>query len=353
MARSIHVWNAHLRIPWLIVAVATMLMLASPGTTIAESIAGRSPTTMNSSTMATDATPEPGTGSGLGLEPPHVPETGAYLGAWINPGHLVKQKDMPGAAALKQLPAFAQAVGKVPAIMNLYAPWSTPLPTATLQAIAAQGAIPLLSWGCASTAAVTAGSDDARITAYAQGLKDFGHPVFLRWFWEMNIPQQWKGSDCLGSGGSDGYIAAWKHVWTIFHQVGATNVAFVWCPGVSTGIPGMAAYFPGPSFVDWIGVDGYDRKSQGHAAFANVFGDWYSAYAGFGKPLMIAETGALPNDQVAFLQGIQSALPGQFPAIKAVVYFDAPGPHGQWQLVGDGLAAFRTLAADPYFLPKP
>jgi beta-mannanase len=115
----------------------------------------------------------------------------------------------------------------------------------------------------------------------------------------------------------------------------------------------MAKYFPGPSYVDWIAADGYDRKRAGEQAFAAVFGPWYSAYSGYGKPMMIAETGALANNQAGYLRGIQTLLPSQFQSIKAVVYFDAKGPAADWQLVGSGLQAFQQLAADPYFATKP
>ena len=37
----------------------------------------------------------------------------------------------------------------------------------------------MISWGCASTAAITAGQEDWVITAYAQALKAFGHPVLF------------------------------------------------------------------------------------------------------------------------------------------------------------------------------
>ena len=275
--------------------------------------------------------------------PPKVPRTGAYLGAWVNP---VKSE---GEAA--QVSAFAQATGSGPAVLSLFTSWNKPAPISSLTSIVAQGAIPLVAWGCASTAAVNAGRDDALITKYAESLKSFAHPVFLRWFWEMNLPVR-KDVTCIGGDGPSGFVSAWRHVWGIFHQVGATNVALVWCPGVGSDPARMADYFPGASYVDWIAADGYDRKSLGLAAFNDTFGAWYNAYAGYGKPLMIAETGALAKDQSAYLGGIGLSMSTQFPAIKALVYFDAAGPAGAWQLVGNGLDAYRALGQDAYFRVK-
>ena len=219
-----------------------------------------------------------------------------------------------------------------------------------MQEIVDQGSIPLVSWGCAPTAAVDSGQYDQLITSYAMALKSFGHPVLLRWFWEMNLTVA-KDVACIGSNGPAGFVSAWIHIWNIFHQVGATNVSFVWCPGISGGVAESAQYFPGAAYVDWIGVDGYDRKGEGAGGFAQIFGAWYSAYAGYGRPLMIGETGAIATDQAAYLQGIGSALPSQFPDIKALVYFDAPGPADLWVLTPDGLQAYRQLASSSYFVP--
>ncbi len=249
---------------------------------------------------------------------------------------------------LDQLPSFKSATGSAPAILSVYTPWTFPAPIANLEGIVSEGAIPLIAWGCASTAAINSGQYDQLIMSYADSLRAFGHPVFLRWFWEMNLSVA-KDAACIGSGGPSGFVAAWRRVWTIFHQARATNVSFVWCPGISGGLTGMAAFFPGANYVDWIGVDGYDRQRNGQQSFADIFGAWYSAYVSYNKPMMIGETGAMANGQTLYIQGIGSSLPTQFPKIKALVYFDARGPAAPWQLTGNGLEAFHELAANPYF----
>jgi beta-mannanase len=174
--------------------------------------------------------------------------------------------------------------------------------------------------------------------------------VLLRWFWEMNLSVP-KDVQCLGSGGPTGFVSAWIHIWNIFHQVGATNVSFVWNPGVTGGVAQMAPFFPGAAYTDWIGADGYDRKDQGAAGFGQVFGPWYAAYSGYAKPMMIGETAATASDQASYLQGIAGTLPSQFPLVKALVYFDAQGPAASWVLTPEGLQAYRQLASSSYFSP--
>lgn len=234
------------------------------------------------------------------------------------------------------------ATGRPLAILHVYAPWRRPAPVGDLQTVSGNGSIPLLDWGCADNgAAVSTGVDDAQITAYAQALKSFGKPVFLRWCWEMNL-----AASHPMVGGPTGFVSAWQHIWTIFHQAGATNVAFVWCPAVTGHDP--AAYYPGDSYVDWLGIDGYDRS--GSATFADLFSGYYQQWVDHGKPMMVGETGARAPSQVAFIESIAADMP-TLPEFKAVVYFDAAGPAGSWQLQADGLRAFGTLARDPYFNP--
>jgi beta-mannanase len=237
--------------------------------------------------------------------------------------------------------------GYHPAILHVYTRFKAPVPLDTLNSITATGAVPLIDWGCQNLQSIVSGQFDSVIQQYAQTLKSYGKPVFLRWYWEFN-QNMLSGQPCGGYGDPSAFVAAWQHIWTIFHDTGASNVAFVWCPGLMGG--NFAAYYPGDQYVDWIGIDGYDRSYKGTTAgdFAGIFGSFYNEWAGHGKPIMVAETGAIPTQQPQYLQSIQSQAPSM-PLIKAIVYFDAVGPAADWSLQGPGASAFQTLAADPYF----
>jgi beta-mannanase len=145
-------------------------------------------------------------------------------------------------------------------------------------------------------------------------------------------------------------VAAWRRVVGIFRDVGARNVAFVWCPSTDAG--NWRAYYPGADLVDWIGVDGYVRSADPAAAtsaFDRVFGTFYDEYAGEGRPIMVAETGALPGAQGPYLSSLTTVIPQRFPLVRALAYFDAPGPRGAWSLDGDGRRAFAALAQSAQF----
>ena len=105
-----------------------------------------------------------------------------------------------------------------------------------------------------------AGTYDAYIREFAEEARDWGHPFFLRFNWEMNgdwFP--W----CEGvHGNAPGeYVAAWRHVHDIFTAVGATNATWVWCPYADTEKrlrADLRSLYPGDAYVDWTCLDGYN-----------------------------------------------------------------------------------------------
>jgi hypothetical protein len=328
---------------------------ATPKITTPTSTAPTAPVTSPSETSPTQ-TSAPATSTALA--PPPVPVTGAYLGAYVDPGTAGGTKGT--AAETSVLPVFNQQIGKSVGIVHVYTPWREAAPIAEVSAISANGGIAMLDWGCGDAdTSVAAGADDSTITAFAQALKTYGKPVFLRWFWEMNFlagqaknpdsPTNVRLNTCISSGGAAGYVAAWQHIWNVFQQVGATNVAFVWCPGLD-GAAAPSMFYPGNQYVNWIAVDAYDRNHSGASAFSSLFSSFYQQWSPNGKPIMIGETGATSVDQVAYLQGMLAAMPS-FPDIKAVVYFDAVGPAGNWTLAGAGLTEFSDLLNSPTFQP--
>ena len=273
--------------------------------------------------------------------PPAVPAHGAYLGAWLHPTPAAAGQS---AFAVQQasIGTVLAATGRPLGLLHVYARWGRPAPVSQLRAVVGDGSVPILDWGCGSdVTSLASGVDDSAITAYAEALKGFGGPVFLRWCWEMNL---------VGLhphvGGPAGFVSAWDHIRTLFRNAGASNVSFVWCPGLRGADP--APYFPGASEVDWIGVDVYSRTAS--QTFGSLFGAFVRAWQGEGKPLMVAETGAAGANQPAYIDSIGADAPA-LPAVKAVVYFDAPGPANAWQFTPAGLQAFGRLAAAPYFRP--
>jgi hypothetical protein len=411
----------------LIILLATATILAAVGVALPSLIGGSTNATKhqaagNATHIAhAKLTFAPVTQPGS-LAPPAIPPSGEdYLGAWVQPnttpGAYISDPKIETEEA--DLGEFQAQFGRPLGLVHVYQDWDEPVSNSLLDAISSTGAIPVIDWSCGSvsgsavtTSDVAAGDDDAQIISFAQQLKAYGKPVFLRWLWEPNLDSSGLRQECLHTAGNteaqDGanYVAAWQRIWNIFkgsgaNSVGATNVAFVWNPGLAGDISTATLddLWPGTQYVDWIGIDGYSRPYQQQdncvppePNFAQMFAtpsnsncanpvNLYTTltstapFAGPNGntplPLMIGETGALnpngnPNHQTAFLEGSAGSIlsdfqAGDFPDIKAVNYYDGTNPDfadEPWTLdpqvesggsPPSGFDAFAILGASPIF----
>ena len=100
----------------------------------------------------------------------------------------------------------------------------------------AQKKLPLVTWEPHEPLdEIIAGTHDDIFHMRAQGARDLGVDILLRWGHEMNGNwYPWAGANNGGaSGGPAKYIAAYRHVHDLFVADGATNVYWVWCPLVA------------------------------------------------------------------------------------------------------------------------
>jgi hypothetical protein len=211
------------------------------------------------------------------------------------------------------------------------------------------GTIPMVSWGVnLQDGAITDGSQDAYLRAQAKAVVTYKKPVFIRLDWEMN--GSWYPEWSQPAVSPSAYIAAWRHIWTIFHQAGATNAAFVWCPNVGElGGTAWTAWYPGSAYVDWVGLDAYPESSSLTADVSGTGG--LDALAQFaeqsGKPAMLAEwaPGDPTQDPEATFDAV-FAWAARYPdAVKALVYFNFGSPQRDDLLADDptGAARMRQL----------
>jgi len=309
--------------------------------------------------------------------PPAFPGEGkgVYLGAFVRPNYET---------------ALDNGAERKMAVLHYYSSWDLPAPISSLRLISKYGAVPLLDWACGDETTtngqpqgdngdlnIVSGLDNEMIFKYAQALAKYRKPVFLRWYWEMNLQDPThedngcdgsgtSGTNCVLSGGrvnltpAQCFQAAWAHIWLIFHgQIGpihghtvdASNVAFVWCPSVD--VDDWAEYWPGLSFVDWICADGYS-PSPVDPSFASLFGPIYNwaLQTDPAAPFMVGETGSGGGPvhssqgtvQETYLSGAVQAIVNGYQGqaamsnVQALVYFDAVGksnpnnPQQDWTL---------------------
>jgi Glycosyl hydrolase family 26 len=285
-----------------------------------------------------------------------IPARGALLGAWVKP-----TAGFTDSGQEAGILSFEHAVGRKLAINSLYTTWSDPMPAALASWDLRGGRVPMITWAGASSAVIASGADDAQIRAAALGLKAVGGPVLLRYFPEMDYSFQAKTAGTPAQ-----YIAAWRHLHDIFASVGAANVHWVWCPSAIGFATGSAQrFYPGDSYVDWIGADGYnwapELKGTTWRSFATIFSAFYQWGEHEAKPLLVGEFGAVegkPGEKAEWLRQVGQELSAQFPRIKAIIYFNSIhenfGLQFDWKVTSSpsALAGFRALAMDPYLAAR-
>jgi len=288
-----------------------------------------------------------------------VPARGAYFGAYISYGSHWQGTG----AALGAVTRFEQAIGRRVAIDNRFYGWTQPFPTSLEAHDVGAGRIPMITWKAPRLGAILDGSQDSLILARARAVRKFGSPLFIRWAWEMNGNwAEWAGVNNQTPGRHDGaqrYILAWRHVHDLFARVGATNVSWVWAPNAES-VPraswnSIAAYYPGDSYVDWVGFSAYNwGKSRGWShwsSFRSLVSRMYAHWS-LRKPLMVAETSSVGSGakKAHWLAGAAVALEHSFPRLRAVVVFQQ-SPN--WNLTAPvrALRALRALAHAPSLAP--
>jgi len=302
-----------------------------------------------------------------------VAPAGVMLGAHIDNERAQNSKS--------DFTAFESTIGRKLAIDNDFQDWAEFPKVERVKWDVANGRMTMLSWriifhrynpagGCATAEAITAGTYDAQLKQQATAAKALGVPILVRFNYEMTNNEEnacftgFKPKQNPSVAGSK-YIAAWKHVVDRFRAVGATNVKWVWAPGHHAYEGGLwRMFYPGADYVDWIGVDDYN-KGDTPASFATDPGilAFYAATSSMGKPLIVAETGAVndpgkhPDAQTLWITTAHAFLKTH-PAVKAFVYWNTRGRFARdhqryggsgYTLQGPGLAAFKAMADDPYF----
>jgi mannan endo-1,4-beta-mannosidase len=147
-----------------------------------------------------------------------------------------------------------------------------------------------------SLAGIAAGKYDAYLFEYAEAVRAYRHPVIVSFGHEMN--GTWYTWGYKNTSPAT-FVAAWRHVVKTFRALGANNVTWLWTVNIINDTPGgniprPNPWWPGSSYVTWVGIDGYYLKPNWQ--FAPLFGPTIAAVHGLtGDPILIAETGAIPT----------------------------------------------------------
>lgn len=169
-----------------------------------------------------------------------------------------------------------------------------------------------------------------------------------------------------GLGSPADFIAAYRHVWSIFRAQGVTNVKWVWqmtaysFKAKPSDRRYAANWYPGDGYVDVVGADGYNwRNCDGHnGAWTPMsgFADPVLAFAkAHGKTVSLPEFGA-PQDsrRAAWLQDATSYMAAHKGQLSSAFYFNRGAAHPangcSWLLNRQSeFDAFRSAATNPNF----
>jgi mannan endo-1,4-beta-mannosidase len=240
--------------------------------------------------------------------------------------------------------AFTATTGIRPRVVVYYSGWLEPFEAKFASEVVKHGAVPLVQIDPTrvSVAAIAAGRYDAHLRSYATAVKAFGPPVILSFGHEMNGSWYSWG---YGHTAPSVFVAAWRHIVTVFRAVGARNVIWLWTINVDQcrcRIGSPARWWPGPRYVTWVGIDGYYYKPS--FTFAPLFGPTIKIVRALTiDPILISETGASAAVQPAKIADLFAGVRAY--GLLGFVWFDA-NRRQDWRISGPAAsAAFRRGAA--------
>lgn len=247
--------------------------------------------------------------------------------------------------------AFTHAAGVKPTLVLYYSGWLESFKESFAMAVSNNGAVPLVQIDPkdVSLKAIASGDYDEYLSGYAKSVRAYRRPVILSFGHEMN--GYWYSWGYRNTPPAV-FVAAWRHIVSLFRSVGARNVTWMWTINTihkRANVPSPGPWWPGASYVNWVGIDGYYFTSSN--TFAPTFGPTIAAVRVLTHdPILIAETAAPSGaNQAAKVSDLFTGI--HLYGLLGLVWFDAV--HTQdWRLTGHAaMAAFRR-GAEMYHRPS-
>jgi mannan endo-1,4-beta-mannosidase len=236
--------------------------------------------------------------------------------------------------------SFVSSTRVHPKMVEFYTAFGAPFQHWEASQVVAGGSVPFIQWNPrhAPLVRIAKGAYDGYLRQYAAAVKAFKCRVVLSFGHEMNgnwypwgLPRTTPAQ----------FIDAWRRIHDIFTSAHVTNVIWAWDPDHRGSR--ASSWWPGAAYVDWVGLDGYQRSGQ---TFKYIFGRQLAIVRQItGKPVFIAETAVAPSP------GQDSQIAGLFDAMSkyhlgGLVWFDINRKE-PWRIDGRRAAAamFRLSAA--------
>jgi mannan endo-1,4-beta-mannosidase len=276
------------------------------------------------------------------------PTTSSSQGQWnrvlpTSPDSYIGLYRQPAPASYAGVSSFTAATGVKPSVVVYYSGWMEPFKADFAMTVAEHGEVPLVQIDPTkiSLSEIAGGKYDDYLSAYAEAVRAYHRPVILSFGHEMNAYWYSWGNRHTSP---TTFVAAWRHIVTLFRRYGADNVTWLWVVNVIQRhrIPAPGPWWPGRSYVTWVGIDGY--YSTPSVTFAPLFGPTVAAVRTLTHaPILISETAVAPA------AGQPTKIADLFAGIRlygllGFVWFDTATAE-DWRLLSPAaVAAFRAGA---------
>ena len=258
-----------------------------------------------------------------------------------------------------QMSDFETLVGKQPSMEMVFAHWGNDtFPAWYASRIKDKSRTMVLFWEAVdynrdyfnqpeySFDSVLAGKQDAYFTKFAADAKTYGGDIILIPYSEFNGNwYPWGGT--IGNNTPEKYIAAWRYIHKFFETT--SNVKFGWAPNADA-VPDVAAnkfelYYPGDTYVDYVGVDGFNSGVPSWISFDQVFNNALTRLAVYNKPIYIFSVGVQEDTRKAawITDGFSVQLP-KYPKVVGWLWFNENKKYN-WLINSNpaALAAFKGI----------
>lgn len=244
---------------------------------------------------------------------------------------------------------FASATDTEPNLVGYYSGWGESFQASFAETVRQHGAATILQWDPTDVpiSVIADGGYDSYLRSFAHSVRDFGYPVIIGFGHEMNASWYSWG---YGNAPPSAFVAAWRHIVTLFRAEGADNVTWLWTlQADQPGTGPIASWWPGAQYVTWVGIDGYYYRPSD--TFASVFGKTIAQVRGFTTlPVLLSESAVGPE------AGQSQKIPDLFAGMRhygtlGLMWFDIAQDdgiyHQDWHIEDHpaAVAAFRQAAS--------
>ena len=275
-----------------------------------------------------------------GVSLPTTPDS--YLGLYAN--------GVPGSYA--GVTAFTTVTGVKPDLVLYYSGWFEPFQTRFATIVADHRGVPLVQMDPQdiSIAAIASGTYDSYLNAFAAAIRSYRRPVVLGFGHEMN--GYWYSWGYKHTS-STVFVAAWRHIVTLFRAAGARNVTWMWTVNTihsRANVPNPKRWWPGSAYVNWVGIDGYYFNPT--STFAPLFGPTIAAVRAFtSDPILIGETAAAGSVQPMKIADLFTGI--RLYGLLGFVWFDSAARAEDWRVTSPTAIAVFQRGAQTYHIPSP